>query len=353
MSDDDGPDAAEAAETDEDRTGEAEPPSGTAGEADDEAAEWFEGGADGASSSGDAAETATDAETDEAPTDADTAADDDADDGTADDAAGEAVAMGAGEEAVADAAEGEPSVLERIAELDQGLAEELADEVGALQDQNEQLRSRVEELERELDQREAELDSRESELAEAREEVDDLESRLKRKQADFQNYKKRAKKRQEQIKDRATEDLVERLIDVRDDLERGIEAGHEDVESMRDGFRVVLKEFDRILDAENVERVDPQPGTEVDPQRHEVMMRVDSDRAEGEIHEVYRPGYEMADKVLQAAQVTVSNGAGAGDDDGEAVADEGGDEHTDAAGDDDGDAVALGGEVDDEGDGDD
>ncbi|WP_458187377.1 nucleotide exchange factor GrpE [Haladaptatus sp. NG-WS-4] len=150
----------------------------------------------------------------------------------------------------------------------------------------------------------------ESERRELERQVEDLEARLKRKQADFQNYKKRAKKRQEQLEKRATEDLVTRLIDVRDNLKRAVEEDHENVESLREGVELTLKELDRVFEDENVAEIDPDPGEEVDPQRHEVMLRVESDHPEDTIADVYQPGYEMAEKVLQSAQVTVSDGNG-------------------------------------------
>ncbi|GAA0252551.1 nucleotide exchange factor GrpE [Haladaptatus pallidirubidus] len=150
----------------------------------------------------------------------------------------------------------------------------------------------------------------ESERQEHEAEIDDLRTRLKRKQADFQNYKKRAKKRQEQLEKRATEDVIHRLIDVRDNLKRAVEEEHEDVESLRSGVELTLKELDRVFEDENVTEIDPDPGADVEPQRHEVMLRVESDYPEDTIADVYQPGYEMADKVLQAAQVTVSDGSG-------------------------------------------
>jgi Molecular chaperone GrpE (heat shock protein) len=61
-----------------------------------------------------------------------------------------------------------------------------------------------------------------------------------------------------------------------------------------------------VLDEENVTFISPEAGSEVDPERHEVMQRVDSDQPEGTIADVYQQGYEMADKVLQPARVTVS-----------------------------------------------
>ncbi|WP_137283556.1 nucleotide exchange factor GrpE [Halorussus salinisoli] len=149
----------------------------------------------------------------------------------------------------------------------------------------------------------------EAERAEARERADDFESKLKRNRADFQNYKKRAKKRQEQMKERATEDLVENLLDVRDNLKRAVENDHENVESLKEGVEMTLKELDRVFEDENVETIDPKPGTETDPQRHEVMMQVESDQPEGTVADVYQPGYEMGEKVLRAAQVTVSEGS--------------------------------------------
>ncbi|WP_135829158.1 nucleotide exchange factor GrpE [Halorussus halobius] len=155
---------------------------------------------------------------------------------------------------------------------------------------------------------EAHLGDLEADRDDAEARADDLESKLKRERADFQNYKKRAKKRQEQLKDRATEDLVENLFDVRDNLVRALDADHDDVESLREGVEMTLDELDRVFAEENVDEIAPDPGTETDPQRHEVMMQVDSDQPEGTVADVYQPGYEMDDKVLRAAQVTVSEG---------------------------------------------
>lgn len=152
----------------------------------------------------------------------------------------------------------------------------------------------------------AEVAALEREAVESAERAEELESSLRRTKADFQNYKKRAKKRQEQEKARATESLVTRLTEVRDNLVRALDQD-EDAD-IRPGVESTLETFDRILGEENVEVIDPEPGQEVDPERHEVMMRVDSEHPEGTIADVYKQGYEMADKVIEAAQVTVSDG---------------------------------------------
>lgn len=241
-------------------------------------------------------------------------------------------------------------IVDRVAEYD----DDAAAEVRALVERAFELKGdaeRVPELEDEVESLEAEVES-------LREEREELKGKLARKQADFKNYKERQKRKQEQLKERATEDLVERLVDVRDNLKRALDQDVDDEESIRGGVEMTLKEFDRVLAEENVEEIAPAAGEDVDPQRHEVMVRVDSDQPEGTIAEVFNPGYEMADRVIQAAQVTVSTGAEHAPDDGEEATDarpeaDGGSE--DAASDDPesvdeegDDAVALGGAVDDE-----
>ncbi|MGQ4555176.1 nucleotide exchange factor GrpE [Halobellus sp. GM3] len=200
-----------------------------------------------------------------------------------DDAVGDSETNGAlGAEAGA-AGEDATAVASRVAEHDEDLADE------------------VSELESELAAVRADLDARE-------ERIEELESALKRSKADFKNYKKRAKKREEEIKARATEDFVGRVVSVRDNLVRALdqEAGTD----IRPGIESTLEEFDRILEDEDVSPIDPEAGEDVDPTRHEVLMRVDDAQPEGTVVDVYQPGYEMAGSVIREAQVTVSTGAG-------------------------------------------
>jgi molecular chaperone GrpE len=153
-----------------------------------------------------------------------------------------------------------------------------------------------EQLAREIESLREERDEQQTTIA-------DLESSVKRSQADFQNYKKRMEKRRKQERKRATKDLVTRFIDVRDNLKRGLEQEGE----IRDGVETTLRQFDEILEQENVTQITPEPGDDVNPQRHEVLMRVESDQPADTIDALHRPGYEMADTVIRAAQVTVSD----------------------------------------------
>ena len=167
-----------------------------------------------------------------------------------------------------------------------------------------------EELAAAVDDRIAEA---ETDAEEARERAEELESSLARTRADFENYKNRAEKRREQAAARATADIVEKLTDVRNNLLRALD--QEADADIRPGVESTLETFDRVLEEEGVTPIEPEPGTEVDPARHEVMVRVPSSEPEDTVAEVYDPGYETDDTVIEAAKVTVSDGSGDGESD--------------------------------------
>ena len=171
------------------------------------------------------------------------------------------------------------------------LVDRIVDADPSLEAEATELRSRIDSLTEDVDAKDKE--------------IDELTDKLSRARADFKNYKKRTKKQQEEMKARATEDLVEELIDVRDNLVRALD--QDDDADIRPGVESTLEAFDRALEDEIVAFISPAAGEEVDPERHEVMQRVDSDQPAGTIADVYQQGYEMAGKILRPARVTVSS----------------------------------------------
>ena len=208
-----------------------------------------------------------------------------------DDAAADAASANGTAEATAGEASGESGEDDANARGGEALAAAVAEHDAALA--------------REVAELEAELDETREELLEAEEEVDELTSKLARVKADFSNYKQRAKRKQDEIRERASEQLVERITPVRNDLLRALD--QEEGSDLRPGVESTLEKFDEVLAEEGVEPIAPEPGDEVDPSRHQVMLRVESDRPEGTVHEVYEPGYEMGDRVVSEAKVTVSD----------------------------------------------
>lgn len=183
------------------------------------------------------------------------------------------------------------------------------DLVGEVTAHDEELGAAVADLQKRIEDLEETVEEKD-------EEIETLTERLQRTQADFQNYKKRAKERQSDLQAKAKGDLIERFLEVRDNLSRALEDESNDLESLKEGVRVTRNEFDRVLDAENVVTIDPEPGDDVDPTRHEVMMRVESEEPADTVASVFRPGYEMDGSVLRAAQVTVSDGPSSEGDEG-------------------------------------
>ncbi|OYR43227.1 nucleotide exchange factor GrpE [Halorubrum sp. Eb13] len=214
---------------------------------------------------------------------------------SSDDAAADAASANGTAEATAGEASGEPAgVSGDTGDTGDAGGEALA---AAVAEHDEALAREVAELE-------AELAETRADLLETEEEVEELTSKLARVKADFSNYKQRAKRKQDEIRERASEKLVERITPVRNDLLRALdqEAGSD----LRPGVESTLEKFDEVLAEEGVEPIAPDPGDEVDPSRHQVMLRVESDQPEGTVHEVYEPGYEMGDRVVSEAKVTVS-----------------------------------------------
>lgn len=136
--------------------------------------------------------------------------------------------------------------------------------------------------------------------------IEALESALESTRAEFRAYKDRVEARQSQRDQQAAATLLERFVEVREDLERAVETDSDAETGVKEGVELTLRRFDRILEDEGVTRIDPEPGTSVDPHRHEVMHRVEGDQPAGTVSSVYTRGYELEDRVIRPARVSVS-----------------------------------------------
>ena len=171
------------------------------------------------------------------------------------------------------------------------------------------LKARVAELEAQL----LELEGRADE-AEARR--DEYLDNLQRLAADFDNFRKRAARDQEALVARAHERLVKELLPVLDDLARALDTAskHEEAK-LEEGVELVERELRQALEREGLVEIATE-GT-FDPHVHEALLTQPSEDAEGSILEVLQKGYQLGDRVLRPARVTLSAGppAAAGGDD--------------------------------------
>jgi molecular chaperone GrpE len=137
--------------------------------------------------------------------------------------------------------------------------------------------------------------------------LEDLRQTLQRRQADFENYKKRVTKEREDDSKRTTARLIEALIPSIDGFEHALAAHREKAyENYRKGFELIYKQLLDNLAKLGVERVEPL-GKQFDPHAHQAMDRMEtSDHADGTIVQVYQPGYVFHGRVLRPAMVRVA-----------------------------------------------
>jgi molecular chaperone GrpE len=171
---------------------------------------------------------------------------------------------------------------------DTSTKEETEDQTAALQTEIEALRKKVSDLEEENSQ---------------------LKDQYLRKQADFENFRKRMFREKEEAIKYANSNLLSDLITIIDDFERAIKAGAEasDVESFRAGIEMIEKQFTGMLERKyGLKRFDSE-GEEFDPEKHEAINTEESsDHDTPVVLEDYQKGYLLHDRVLRHAKVKVS-----------------------------------------------
>jgi len=138
-------------------------------------------------------------------------------------------------------------------------------------------------------------------------EMDDLRQTLLRRQADFDNYRKRIEKERAEDSRRATARVVESLIPTVDSFEHALAAHKEDeYAGYRKGFELIYKQLLDHLAKLGVERIEPL-GKPFDPHMHQAMDRTETtEHADGTILEVFQPAYVYHGRVLRPAMVRVA-----------------------------------------------
>jgi len=140
----------------------------------------------------------------------------------------------------------------------------------------------------------------------------ELLSKMKYLQADFDNYKKRCAKEKREITALASERVVRELLSLLDDFERALvnsRAKSEDTEIQTKGLEMIYNRLREILAREGVTLIDT--GCKFDPFQHEVVNRTDEPgREDNDIIDCLQKGYMMGDKVIRPAKVVVCRRSG-------------------------------------------
>ncbi|GIX07382.1 MAG: hypothetical protein KatS3mg115_1785 [Candidatus Poribacteria bacterium] len=134
------------------------------------------------------------------------------------------------------------------------------------------------------------------------------EDRLRRAAAHYDNLRKQAERKLEEEIRYGAERILKKLLPVKDDLERALEATKDsnNVEAIREGVQMVLKAFDELLQSEGVTPIEAI-GKPFDPRLHEAFAQHETSEhpAHHVISEV-RKGYLLNDRLLRPSGVLVA-----------------------------------------------
>ena len=139
------------------------------------------------------------------------------------------------------------------------------------------------------------------------EQIEDLNDRLKRQMAEFDNFRKRTEKEKAQMFDMGARTIIEKILPVIDNFERGLAAVPEEQkdDAFVTGMDKVYKQMLTELDAIGVKPIEAL-GKEFDPDLHNAVMQVESEEYEpGTVAQELQKGYTYKDNVVRHSMVAV------------------------------------------------
>ena len=139
------------------------------------------------------------------------------------------------------------------------------------------------------------------------EQIEELNDKLKRQMAEFDNFRKRTEKEKTQMYDMGAKSIIEKILPVIDNFERGLAAVPE--EQREDAFVVgmdkVYRQMLTELDASGVKPIEAV-GQEFDPNFHNAVMQVESEEYDsGVVAQELKKGYMYKDSVVRHSMVAV------------------------------------------------
>ena len=136
--------------------------------------------------------------------------------------------------------------------------------------------------------------------------VEELTDRLKRSMAEFDNYRKRTEKEKSSMYIIGARDIVEKMLPIVDNFERGLAQAPED-DSFAEGMKMIYRQMMTAFDEMGVKPIEAV-GKEFDPNLHNAVMHVE-DESVGEniVVEEFQKGYTYKDFVVRHSMVKVAN----------------------------------------------
>ncbi len=140
------------------------------------------------------------------------------------------------------------------------------------------------------------------------EKIEELTDRLTRQMAEFDNFRKRTEREKSQMYEIGAKDIIEKILPVVDNFERGLKAAEENNEDpFIQGMEMVYKQLMTTLESVGVKPIEAV-GQEFNPDFHNAVMHVE-DEAFGEniVAEEFQKGYMYRESVVRYSMVKVAN----------------------------------------------
>ena len=136
--------------------------------------------------------------------------------------------------------------------------------------------------------------------------IEDLTDKLKRSLAEFDNFRKRTEKEKSSMYDIGARDIVEKMLPVLDNFERGLAAAPAD-DKFAEGMQMIYKQLVTALTEAGVKPIEAA-GQTFDPKLHNAVMHVeDENLGENVVAEEFQKGYLFKDHVVRHSMVKVAN----------------------------------------------
>ena len=140
-----------------------------------------------------------------------------------------------------------------------------------------------------------------------RDKITSLEDKVKRQMAEFDNFRKRTTKEKEQMFSMGEKSVIEKMLPVVDNFERGLAAVPEAEKgsAIASGMEMIYKQLMKQLEDLGVKPIEAV-GKEFDPNFHNAVMQVESEELEsGVVAQEYQKGYTYHDTVIRHSMVGV------------------------------------------------
>jgi molecular chaperone GrpE len=144
------------------------------------------------------------------------------------------------------------------------------------------------------------------EIVELRKDRDNLQDRLLRQAAEFDNYRKRIDRERRDLSEFAAADILQDLLPIVDDFERALKVEAPGSEPYRQGLEIIHRALLEMLRKRGVITVD-SVGADFDPHVHQAVSYEEApDKRDGEVIAEFRRGYRLGDRLLRPAMVKVA-----------------------------------------------